>query len=98
MSDLLSEPQRWVIPAVLVVSAVGAGISTWWEKRHPTSYTRRPDVMGAWAAMTAGEQEAYDTAVLNRVEQAELYARVDAEEAARAAVEDAARRNVLYHP
>ncbi|MFD5848315.1 hypothetical protein [Streptomyces chartreusis] len=84
--------------AVLAVSAVG----TWWvirrEHRDPSSFTRRPDVLAEWRAMSAAEQEAADTASLDLAEQAELDAEYDAQEAAQLAVERAVQINSLTHP
>lgn len=66
---------------LLLIAAVGLPIAVWWERRHPSSFTRGAD-LAWWAALPAEEQEAYDTAVLDLAEQAELDARADAEEAA----------------
>lgn len=98
MLEILAEPQRWAIPAVFIVSAIGAVLSLWWERRRPTSYTRQPGVLGAWRGMTAAEQEAVDTASLDLAEQAELDAKSAAEEAAQLAVERAVHINTLTHP
>ena len=67
----MSEPIRWVIPAVLIVSVVGAWLAVWWERRRPSSYSRRPEVLASWRAMSAAQQEAYDIAVLDAAEAAE---------------------------
>lgn len=98
MPDFLSEPQRWVIPAILLVSVIGTPLYLWWESRHPTSYTRRPDVLAEWRALSTAEQEAADTASLDMAEQAELDAELDAQEAAQLAVERAVQINALTHP
>lgn len=98
MPAFLSEPQRWVISAVLVVSVAGVVVSLWWERLRPTSYTRRPDVLAEWRALSAAEQEAVDTASLDRAEQAEVDAEFDAQEAAEAFIERAAVINALHHP
>jgi len=87
------------IVGVLAVSGVGC----WWvirrERKHPSSYSRRPDVLADWRAMSASEQEDVDTASLDMAEQAEMDARADAAEAADLlAVDTAARINVLNHP
>lgn len=98
MPAFLSEPQRWVIPAILIASVLGVLVSLWWERRRPTSYTRRPDSMADWLALSVEEQEAVDNASLDRAEQAELDARADAREAAEAFIERAAVINALHHP
>lgn len=66
-----SDPQRWVIPAILVVSLIGAPLALWWEKRRPSSYTRCPEVLEAWRSMSSDAQEAHDNAVLDAAEAAE---------------------------
>jgi hypothetical protein len=103
MPEFLSEPVRWVIPAVLVVSVAGVVVSLWWEKRRPSSFTRRrPDALAAWHSLPAGAQEAVDKAVLDAAEAAEAAAKaavaraVDAQ--MEAAIQEAAKRNALFHP
>lgn len=86
------------ILAVLVVSGVGCWWVIRWERRAPSSFSRRPDVLAGWRAMSAEEQEQVDTASLDMAEQAELDARADAVEAAELAVENALRINVLNRP
>lgn len=98
MPEIVSEPQRWLIPAVLIVSAIGTVLRLWRERRRPTSYTRQPGVLAAWRGMTAAEQEAVDTASLDLAEQAELDAEADAQEAAQLAVDRAVQINSLTHP
>jgi hypothetical protein len=78
------------IPGVYVLSALAMWPVLWWERRRPTAYSRRPEVLAAWRGMPAAVQEAHDTAVLDAAEAAE--------EAARRAVEGAARTNALYRP
>ncbi|WP_399559556.1 hypothetical protein OIA45_48955 (plasmid) [Streptomyces chartreusis] len=95
MPEFVSEPQRWVIPAVLIVSVLGTAWALWRERRNPTSYTRRPDALAEWRAMSAAEQEAADTASLDLAEQAVLDAEYDAQEAAQLAVERATEINTL---
>lgn len=84
--------------AVLVVSAVGA----WWvirrERRHPSSYTRRPDVLAEWRGLSTAEQEEVDNASLDLAEQAEIDARQDAVEAAEHLLERRAIVNAQFHP
>jgi len=77
---------------LLLLAAVGLPIALWWERRHPSSYTRQPRQgaleaagvvsMADWRALSAEEQEAADTASLDLGEQAELDAVDDAREAA----------------
>lgn len=72
MPEILSEPQRWVIPAILLVSVVGTPIAVWWERRRPTSYRRRWEAeMAEWRAMPTEAQAAYDEAQVNAGEAAE---------------------------
>lgn len=66
-----SDPQRWVIPAILIVAVIGTVLALWWERRRPSSYTRRPEVLEAWRSMSADAQEAHDNAVLDAAEAAE---------------------------
>lgn len=98
MPDFLSEPQRWVIPAVLIVSVVGTPLYLWWERRHPSSYTRRPDAMAEWRGLSTAEQEEVDNASLDLAEQAEIDARQDAVEAAEHLLERRAIVNAQFHP
>lgn len=91
--------------AVLLLSAVGA----WWalrrERRDPSSFTGQQEALEAagvtsmaeWRRMSTVEQEAADTAALDRAEQAELDAEDDARESAQAVVERS-RVNSLFHP
>lgn len=97
MPEFLSDPQRWVIPAVLLVSAIGTAVYLWWEGRHPSSYTRitRVTPMPAalsdgWGELSAGAQRDYDNAVLAAQEAAEL--------AAERAVDESARSNAPHRP
>jgi hypothetical protein len=91
---------------LLLLAVIGIPVALWWERRHPTSYTGQEEALGAagvdsmagWLALSAAEQEAVDTASLDRAEQAELDARADAREAAEAFVERAAVINALHHP
>ncbi|MFF0009549.1 hypothetical protein ACFYQT_39845 [Streptomyces tibetensis] len=78
--------------ALLVVSAAGLVWVVCQERRDPSAYSRRPEVLESWRAMSSAEQEAHDTAVLDAAEAAELAAG----EAAERAVEDAARSGSLY--
>lgn len=79
----MSDPVRWLVPAILVVSVVGTLLVLWWERRRPSYRQRWEGEMAAWRAMSARAQEAHDNAVL------------DAAEAAEAA---AARTHSLYRP
>lgn len=67
----MSEPVRWVIPAILIVAVIGTVLALWWERRRPSSYTRRPEVLEGWRSMSAAAQEAHDNAVLDAAEAAE---------------------------
>jgi hypothetical protein len=69
-----SEPQRWVIPAILIVSVLGTVLAVWWERRRPTSYSRRPEVLASWRALSTEAQAARDSAALNAAEAAEVAA------------------------
>ena len=86
----------WLLVAVLVAGAVGGVLAVRKERKSPTSFTRGGD-LAWWGLLPAEEQEAHDTAVLDKAE-ADLDARAAAEEAAQAAVERAAAVNVLYRP
>jgi hypothetical protein len=81
-----------LLVALLVVLIV-AGVGTWWalrkENQEPTSYTRLGvpvDLPGEgpspeqWAAMSTEEQEEFDNAALDEVEQAEIDAAADAQD------------------
>jgi hypothetical protein len=112
LSSILSEPQRWAVPALLLVSAAGTPLVLWWERRRPSSYPgsaahrealERAGVtsMDAWRRRSVEEQEAADSAALDRAEVAEVAAEGavwEAERAAQAAVERAAAVNALYRP
>ncbi|MBA4866202.1 hypothetical protein H1V43_33760 [Streptomyces sp. PSKA54] len=80
-----------IIPAVLLVSLAGTFLLLWQEKHHPSSYSRRPDVLDAWRGMSAAAQAAHDNAVLDAADAAE-------NAVARAAVESAAKTNALFRP
>lgn len=69
MSDLV----RWVVPAILVVSVVGA-LLVLWRERRPSYRQRWEGEMAAWRAMSARAQEAHDNAVLDAAEAAETAA------------------------
>ena len=95
MPEFLSEPQRWVIPAVLLIALLGVPLMLWRERHNPTSYTRRPHALAEWRALSAAEQEEVDNASLDLAEQAALDAEYDAQEAAQLAVERATEINTL---
>lgn len=90
-----------LLVALLVVAVVGGVLAVRQERRDPSSY-ELPVPSGDlawWALLPAEEQEAYDTAVLDLAEQAELDA--EAEDNAREAAEFLAQRaqaNALFHP
>jgi len=107
MLEILSEPQRWAIPAVLIVSAIGAALALWWERLNPTSYKVQQqkalnaagvDSTEAWSKLPHAAQESADTASLDLAEQAKLDAEAAAEEAAQLAVDRAVQINSLTHP
>ena len=74
-----------LLPVALLLFASVVG--TWWlaqrERRRPSSYSRRPEVLARWREMSAEAQAAHDTAVLD---------------AAEAAENAAARTHSLYRP
>lgn len=86
----------WFVIAVLVVAIVGGVLAVWWERRFPTSFTRGGD-LAWWGLFPAEEQEAWDTAVLDEAEQAELDAEDDAREAA-AFLARQVQVNAEFHP
>lgn len=57
--------------AVLVLSAVGAVWVVRQERRNPTSYSRRPDVLGSWRGLSTADQQEVDNAVLDAQEAVE---------------------------
>lgn len=72
----MSDPVLW-LAAVLLVSAVGTPFVLWWERRRPSSYSRRPEVLAAWRAQSAAVQEAHDNAVLDAAQNAAERARIN---------------------
>ncbi|NUQ95842.1 MAG: hypothetical protein HOY79_04535 [Streptomyces sp.] len=95
----------WIAVAVVAVAVVGTVCARWWEKRHPSSYPQQQaaleaagvDSMDGWHGLSTEDQEAADTASLDRAEQAAL----DAEAEARDAAEFQVHRlqiNSLTHP
>lgn len=103
----MSEPIRWLIPAILLIAVAGVAVALWWEGRHPSVYPgsaahraalesvedgTAPN-LAAWAQLSTEEQAAHDAAAL----EASAAAERAAEEAARLVVERA-RVNALYHP
>jgi hypothetical protein len=87
----MSEPVRWVIPAILLVACLGIAVSLWWERSRPSAYTRRPregaGELAVWSRMSVSEQAAADRRALD-----------DAEDAARLAVERYAEINAKFRP
>lgn len=57
--------------AVLVLSAAGAVWVVRQERRSPTSYSRRPDVLDSWRGLSTADQEAVDNAALDAQEAVE---------------------------
>jgi short subunit dehydrogenase-like uncharacterized protein len=99
----------WLVVAVLVALIV-AGVGTWWalrkENQEPTSYTRLGvpvDLPGEgpspeeWERMSTAEQEEFDNAALDEVEQAEIDAAADAQDFAQF-LADRVQINALYRP
>lgn len=86
----------WIVIAVLVAAIVGGVWAVRLERRRPSSFTRGGDLTW-WGLLPAEEQEAYDTAVLDEAEQAELDAEADAQEAAEHLVHRA-QINAQFHP
>ncbi|WP_086560965.1 hypothetical protein [Streptomyces africanus] len=62
------------LPLIYLVAAVGLWSTLLRERRNPTSYSRRPEVLASWREMSAAEQEAYDNAALDAAESAESVA------------------------
>ena len=87
----------WILVAVLLAASVGGVLAVRKERKDPTSFTRRTDDLAWWGLLPAEEQEAYDTAVLDLAEQAELDAQADAQEAAEFLAQRA-QANALFHP
>ncbi|MGW2520544.1 hypothetical protein ACWC09_26715 [Streptomyces sp. NPDC001617] len=87
-----------LLPVLLLLFLAGAGV--WWAiRREPSSSGPEPSGdLAWWALLPAEEQEAYDTAVLDLAEQADLDAEDNAREAARVAVEQALQINTVFHP
>lgn len=86
-----------LLPLVFLIAVVGIPLMLRRERRHPSSYTRRPDVLAEWRAMSTAEQEEVDNASLDLGEQAEIDARQDAVEAAEDLL-NRVRINALHHP
>lgn len=90
-----SEPQRWVIPAVLIVSAVGVPVALMWERMRP-SVPVYVEEMRAWRGLSASEQAAVDAEALAVDGFDAVRGRV--EERARIAELRAAEINAQFHP
>ena len=97
MPDFVSEPQRWVIPAVLLVAMAGVVLALAWERWRPSPSTPPSDALAAWALLSTESQEEMDNAALEMGAQAEFDARQDAAEMAQH-LADRAQINALYHP
>ncbi|MBZ6211596.1 hypothetical protein KVH31_34440 [Streptomyces olivaceus] len=63
-----------VLLVVLAVSAVGSVWVVRRERRRPSSYSRRPDVLAGWRALPSEVQAAHDEAALDAAEAAERVA------------------------
>lgn len=57
-----SEPV-WLVPAIIVVSAVGTPVVAWWERRHP-SVPADVAELRKWRRLSTEEQEAADAQAL----------------------------------
>lgn len=100
MPDFLSEPQRWVLAAVMVVAVLGVPLMLWWERRRP-SVPEDVAAMRAWRRLSTAQQAAADREAIVTgafFEEVDAEARWRAEDAARVAVERAAEINALHHP
>jgi hypothetical protein len=90
---------RLLVPAIVVVAVLGVPLAMWWEKHRP-SVPAHVAEMAAWRRLSTQEQAAADAQAMKdaafREHDAEV--REGAEQAARLAVERAARTNVPYHP
>ncbi|MDX2658330.1 hypothetical protein PV402_39790 [Streptomyces scabiei] len=91
----MSDPVRWVIPAILLAAVAGIPLSLLWEKVRPSSYTARVgDAVGAdlavWRGLSADQQAAADAFALEAQE--------SAEDAARLVVERASQANARSRP
>ncbi|MCX4911904.1 hypothetical protein [Streptomyces sp. NBC_00878] len=106
----ITEPERWVIPGILIVAAIGVVVQLWWERCKPTSYRgsrahraalreasaeRWEKQMAWWAAQPPGVQARHDEDAIEIAAAAEEAARAAAEGAGRVAVERATEINVL---
>lgn len=96
MPDFLSEPQRWVIPAVLIASAVGVPVALMWERMRP-SVPAHVEEMRAWRQLSASEQDAVDAEALAEGVVADGF-----DAAVRGRAEERGRRapeiNAQFHP
>jgi hypothetical protein len=104
----MSEPIRWLIPAILLIAVAGVVVALWWEGRHssvyPGSAAHRAALesvedgtapnLAEWRRMPTYAQAYWDEQQLRRGAQADADA---AARAARAAAERA-RVNVLFRP
>lgn len=100
MPEFLSEPQRWVIPAVLIASAVGVPVALMWERMRP-SVPAHVEEMRAWRELSASGQAAADAEALAEGAAADgfdaaVWGRL--EERARLAELRAAEINAQLHP
>ncbi|WP_158719372.1 hypothetical protein [Streptomyces sp. NBRC 110035] len=66
----MSSSAFWLL-ALLVVSVLGTRLALRGERRRPSSYSRRPDVLARWRAQSTEAQAAHDNAVLDAAEAAE---------------------------
>ncbi|MER6092482.1 hypothetical protein [Streptomyces bluensis] len=93
----MSEPVRWVIPAILIVAVLGVAFQLWWERRHPSSYPGSREHAGDlglawWRSLSTEQQAAIDRAAII------AHAEESAQRAVQRTVERAAEINAAYHP
>jgi len=94
-----------LITLAFLVAFLSIPLALWWEKRRPSSYPTQQEALEAagvtsmaeWRRLRTEDQEAADTAALDRAEQAELDAEYDAREAAEFLAQRA-QANALFHP
>lgn len=94
-----SEP-GWLVPAIVVVSAVGTPVVAWWERRHPSVPADVAEIR-KWRRLSTEEQARADAEALAEGAVGDGFDAACqglAEQRARDAVLRAAEVNALYHP
>lgn len=76
----ITEPERWVIPGIVIAACIGAVVQLCWERWRPTSYPgsrahraalreasagRWEKQMAWWADLPTGAQARYDAAAID---------------------------------